>query len=136
MQHFRILGVLLLVIATPSFACSCPWPLDFEKAEEDAEYVFIGSLERKNPFLSFSKNRYKFKVLHTYKGMPGNIVTAWSAKISAMCGIDEDRQSNYVVFVHRKSEEERPYILRCSTWPMNEGWKVWTEEFKQLHPDT
>jgi hypothetical protein len=85
-----------------------------EESDAEAAYVFIAKPARKNGFLSFSNNRFKFKEFIFLKGEPNEKVKVWSEKMFLGCGQFFNEKKEYVVFAYIKNE--KLFTSRCSSW--------------------
>ena len=117
---------LFPVLFNKSFACSCGGP-DIARMNAAAELVFVGDLNSK----SFFSKKYKLNLKKAYKGMQSDTVEVNTESSGAACGVEFKKDIHYIVFASR--HEGKLWVDKCSTWPITQDWKKYTDNFNKFY---
>lgn len=100
---FSLLGLILLLSAKDTFACSCMVPPETEKAFQESSVVFIGRVENvlESP-LKKGMKEVRFALMSSFKGteevQETRTVVVYTAFTEEACGYSFTPGQEYLVF--------------------------------------
>ncbi|NMH75420.1 hypothetical protein HF078_20275 [Bacillus sp. RO2] len=118
MKFFKVavLSILLSILSLPfysptSYACSCLAPGTPQEELEKMDAVFTGKVLEVDEKYN-STTEVKLSVTETWKGVDTKEVIIYTAMDSAACGVNFEKNKDYLVYAHLEDGEYTTYL--CS----------------------